>query len=161
SAFDTKTNSVTITEYPLAPDSQPWGITSGPGGVVYFTEYAGNAIGRIDEATGAIETVPLKNPGSGPRGIAVDDSGLVWIAETDGNRIGQFLALGFEQGTSFGHFAAARNSGVADFNGDGKPDIVVDNFQNGSGQTLSVLLNMTPVGGTSPVFADQQSFQIA
>ena len=143
-AFDTKTNSVTITEYPLAAGSQPWGITAGPGGFVYFTEYAGNAVGRIDEATGAIETVALPNAGSGPRGITVDGSGIIWVAEADGNRIGQFLLLGFQTAVSFGSFAGVgeprrRRTSTATASPTSWSTTSIT-----AGHALSVLLNTTP-----------------
>ena len=44
---------------------------------------------------------------------------------------------------------------VGDFNGDGKPDLAVANYRSGS---VSVLLNTTPTGATSPSFASQQTF---
>jgi hypothetical protein len=43
---------------------------------------------------------------------------------------------------------------VADFNGDGKPDLA---FTDGA-DTVSVLLNTTPTGATTPSFAPQQTF---
>jgi hypothetical protein len=55
------------------------------------------------------------------------------------------------------NFGAGNNAGslqLADFNGDGKPDIVVTNRGN---NTISVLMNTT-VPGSIPSFATQQTF---
>jgi len=40
--------SPTTTEYPLpTPTAYPYGITTGPDGALWFTEFYGNSIGRI------------------------------------------------------------------------------------------------------------------
>ena len=44
---------------------------------------------------------------------------------------------------------------IADFNGDGKPDLAVANF---SDNTVSILLNTTAPGATTASFAPQQVF---
>ncbi len=55
-------------------------------------------------------------------------------------------------------FAAGTNPQsltVADVNGDGKPDLILANFGD---NTISVLLNTTAPGATTPTFATQQTF---
>jgi streptogramin lyase len=58
----------TVTEFPLAnPHSGPAGITAGPDGNVWFTENAGNAVGKITPA-GVVAEYVNGTPPTDPRG---------------------------------------------------------------------------------------------
>jgi uncharacterized protein (TIGR03437 family) len=89
--------SVNIIEYPIPipPNAgitatQPWGITAGPDGGVWFTELTG-AIGRIS-TSGAIVAYPLPM-GSAALGIVAGPDGALWFAEPTGN-IGRISTAG-------------------------------------------------------------------
>jgi hypothetical protein len=85
-----------ITEFPVPTgSSQPYGITAGPDGNLWFTEngIAGNKIGRITTA-GVITEFPLPNASSAPRGIAAGPDGNLWFTEQLGNKIGQITTGG-------------------------------------------------------------------
>jgi hypothetical protein len=56
--------------------------------------------------------------------------------------------------TGTGPYAVA----VADVNDDGRPDLITANYAGGSGATVSVLLNTTPAGASTPSFAAKQDF---
>ncbi len=64
-------------------------------------------------------------------------------------------AFGPRQDFATGHFPTS--VAVADFNGDGKLDLAVTNASDG---TVSVLLNTTPAGATTPSFAPQRTFAV-
>jgi virginiamycin B lyase len=55
---------------------------------VYFTEAAGNKIGRLNPSTHSITEWTLPTANSGPAYLAVDPNGNVYIAQWGGNRIG-------------------------------------------------------------------------
>jgi hypothetical protein len=79
-----------ITEFPIPTGSSlPQGITAGPDGALWFTERAGNKIGRITTA-GVVTnefTVPTAN--SSPFGITAGPDGALWFTEYDANKIGR------------------------------------------------------------------------
>jgi hypothetical protein len=63
--------------------------------------------------------------------------------------------VAFATKTDFGAGTSPVSVTVADFNGDGKPDLAV---VNAGDNTVSVLLNTTLPGAASPTFAVQQTF---
>lgn len=80
-----------ITEYsvPTIP-SNPLGITAGPDGTLWFTEFAANKIGRITTgATPGISEYSIPSSMSIPYGIAVGPDHALWFAESNTNKIGR------------------------------------------------------------------------
>jgi len=79
----------TITEFPIpTAGSQPYGITMGPDGNVWFTEEVGNKIGRI--TPGSVNTIAeFPIPGFGPQGITAGPDGNLWFTEYFANNIGR------------------------------------------------------------------------
>jgi|GEM_PF-485790 len=83
-----------ITEFPIpTPRSSSQAITAGPDGNFWFTESAGNKIGRIS-TNGSITEFSIPTPGSGPAGIAAGPDGNLWFTEYDGNKIGRISTGG-------------------------------------------------------------------
>src|SRR5262245_4523867 len=70
----------TITEFTIpTSDSHPEGITVGPHGALWFTEFAGQKIGRITTG-GAITEFSV--PPSFPIGITTGPDGALWFTES-------------------------------------------------------------------------------
>jgi len=89
----TQTTAISV-EFTLpTANSEPYDITLGPDGNLWFTEYAGNKIGRITPA-GKITEYPLPNPNSGPAHITTGPDGHLWFTESLGNRIGRIAVAG-------------------------------------------------------------------
>ncbi len=83
-----------VAEYRVTtPNSQPAGIVAGPDGAVWFTEFAGNKIGRV-LPDGTMTEFPLPNPASAPGQITVGPDGNLWFTEQNGNRIGRITPAG-------------------------------------------------------------------
>jgi uncharacterized repeat protein (TIGR01451 family) len=64
-------------------------LAAGPDGDLWFTEFSGNAIGRITPA-GVITEFATPTAGSGPMGIAAGPDGNIWFAEHQGAQVGRF-----------------------------------------------------------------------
>jgi len=71
--------------------STPSGITAGPDGALWFTEFGSNAIGRIT-TSGSFSEFPTPTVLSRPFGVAVGPDGALWFTEND--KIGRVTMSG-------------------------------------------------------------------
>jgi virginiamycin B lyase len=72
-----------ITEYKLPEAARPRRMAIDAQDKIYFTDYEGGNLGRLDPETGAVKMWP--SPGgakSGPYGIAITPDGGVWFSES-------------------------------------------------------------------------------
>jgi virginiamycin B lyase len=84
----------TFTAYSLpASYSQPKGITAGPDGALWFTEYNNNKIGRIS-TSGAITEYAVPTAASHPYSITAGPDGALWFTEYHANNIGRITTAG-------------------------------------------------------------------
>jgi virginiamycin B lyase len=72
-----------ITEYPLAQGARPRRIAITADDRVYFTDYEGGNLGRLDPDSGAVKMWPSPGgSGSNPYGIVAAPDGTVWYSES-------------------------------------------------------------------------------
>jgi virginiamycin B lyase len=72
-----------ITEYPLAEGARPRRLAIASDGKVYFTDYQGGNLGRLDPVSGATKMWPSPGgAGSAPYGITITPDGMVWYSES-------------------------------------------------------------------------------
>jgi virginiamycin B lyase len=72
-----------ITEYPLAVGARPRRLAIAADDQVYFTDYEGGNLGRLDPVSGAVKMWPSPGgAGSNPYGIAITLDGMVWYSES-------------------------------------------------------------------------------
>ena len=95
-AFEAEAQVGTITEFRtgITAGSVPDVIVAGPDGNLWFTEYAGNRIGKITPAGVITEYSVGISPSSAPWGIAPGPDGNMWFTESRGQRIGR-ITTGF------------------------------------------------------------------
>jgi uncharacterized repeat protein (TIGR01451 family) len=90
-----------ITWYPVpTTGGDPLGLTVGPDGALWFTEFYGNKIGRIT-TSGVITEFPIQSypygapqSSNGPYLIVAGPDGALWFTELYGNRIGRITTAG-------------------------------------------------------------------
>jgi streptogramin lyase len=85
-------DTVTITEFPAAENSQPYEITAGAD-ALWFTERSANQIGRMTP-DGVLTEFPLPSANSEPCGITTGADGNVWFSECNASRVGRIASDG-------------------------------------------------------------------
>ncbi len=75
----------TVTSFPMAADTQPFGVTAGPNG-----EYVSlnTAIGRFDSSD-KLTTIPITSADPLAGWLTADPAGEIWISERDSGNIGR------------------------------------------------------------------------
>ncbi len=68
----------------------PYGITTTPGGEVYYASLAGNHIARIDPETGQATVIEPPTPGQGARRVWADSKGRLWVSEWNAGQVGLY-----------------------------------------------------------------------
>src|SRR5258706_1076120 len=82
-------------EFPLPnPNSGPTTVSIARDGTLWFTEAAGNRIGRMAQDGSGLKEFDLPHPGSAPRIITVGSDGNFWFSEHLGNRMGRITHTG-------------------------------------------------------------------
>ena|GEM_PF-3760460 len=88
-----------VTQFPLDsdynPSVDPFAITAGPDGNVWFTEPTGNRIGRVTPS-GVATTFAVPTNGS-PLSIIAGTDGAVWFTDRYGNGVGRITTAGAVQ----------------------------------------------------------------
>ena len=93
----------TITEFPIpTAGSQPYGITKGPDGNLWFTERNSHKIGRITaDSPNTITEFPLSGVFNAPQGMTAGPDGNLWFTEGFGGKIGQIMPMSPNSITEF------------------------------------------------------------
>jgi virginiamycin B lyase len=86
--LDTASGKVAVFDAPGGPG--PYGITTTPGGDVYYASLAGNHIARIDVETGKATPLRAFSAGQGARRVWSDAQGRLWVSEWNLGKLGLY-----------------------------------------------------------------------
>ena len=90
----TPTPAMTITEFSMpTANAQPFGITAGPDGNLWFTELNVSQIGMVTPA-GVFTEYSIPTAFAFPDGITTGPDGNLWFTEGNGNKIGLVTTAG-------------------------------------------------------------------
>jgi virginiamycin B lyase len=68
----------------------PYGITTTPGGDVYYASLAGSHIARVDLDTGAATIIEPPTRGQGARRVWSDSRGRIWVSEWNSGNVSRY-----------------------------------------------------------------------
>ena len=90
--LDTKTGKYELFEpfKMMGGNHSPYGLVADAANNLFFMDFGGEAIGRIDASTGKAMIYPTPTPRSRPRRTMMDAQGRVWFAEFAANKVAMF-----------------------------------------------------------------------
>ncbi len=65
----------------------PYGITSTPGGEIYYASLAGSYVGKVDRETGSVVVLDPPTPSQGARRVWSDSQGRIWVSEWNAGQV--------------------------------------------------------------------------
>ena len=68
----------------------PYGITTTPGGDVYYASLSGSHIARVDLDTGAATVIEPPTKGQGARRVWSDSRGRIWVSEWNAGQVSRY-----------------------------------------------------------------------
>lgn len=68
----------------------PYGITTTPGGEVYYASLAGDYVGRINLETGGTTVLEPPTPNQGARRVWSDSVGQIWVSEWNAGQVARY-----------------------------------------------------------------------
>jgi virginiamycin B lyase len=68
----------------------PYGITTTPGGDVYYASLAGSHIARVDVETGAATVIEPPTKDQGARRVWSDSKGQIWVSEWNSGNVSRY-----------------------------------------------------------------------
>jgi virginiamycin B lyase len=68
----------------------PYGITTTPGGDVYFASLAGNYLAKIDLPSGAATVIEPPTERQGARRVAADSHGHIWVSYWNAGKVARY-----------------------------------------------------------------------
>jgi len=86
----------TTSQYPIGTgfSRQIYSLVDGPDGNIWFTEYAGNKIGRLNKSTMTFTEFPIPTADSRPYRIIAGPDGALWFLEAGGKNLARIDTSG-------------------------------------------------------------------